>query len=100
MDRTACSFSPDGAGCGYQPARIGLEAGPLSQWLRAGLVGAGLPAVLVETREELAGKVEQIELQQSLVIKSSEDSAKADADREALRKELEARTGELDSLKT
>ena len=37
-------------GCGYQPARIGLEAGPLSQWLHAGLVGAGLPAVLVETR--------------------------------------------------
>ena len=30
--------------------RIGLEAGPLSQWLHAGLVGAGLPAVLVETR--------------------------------------------------
>jgi hypothetical protein len=56
-------------------------------------------ADLKRTREELAGKVEQIELQQSLVIKSGEDSAKADADREALRKELEARTGELDSLK-
>jgi hypothetical protein len=50
-------------------------------------------ADLKRTREELAGKVEQIELQQSLVIKSGEDSAKADADREALRKELEARTG-------
>ena len=37
-------------GCGYHLARIGLEAGPLSQWLHAGLVGAGLPAVLVETR--------------------------------------------------
>jgi transposase len=30
--------------------RIGLEAGPLSQWLYAGLVEAGLPAVCVETR--------------------------------------------------
>lgn len=37
-------------GCGYHLVRIGLEAGPLSQWLHAGLVGAGLPAVLVETR--------------------------------------------------
>ena len=31
-------------------ARIGLEAGPLSQWLHAGLVKAGLDAVLLETR--------------------------------------------------
>lgn len=31
-------------------ARIGLEAGPLSQWLHAGLVGAGFPVVLLETR--------------------------------------------------
>jgi transposase len=31
-------------------ARIGLEAGPLSQWLHAGLVKAGLPVVLLETR--------------------------------------------------
>ncbi len=38
------------AGCGHHLARIGLEAGPLSQWLHAGLVEAGLPAVLVETR--------------------------------------------------
>jgi transposase len=38
------------AGCGHHLARIGLEAGPLSQWLHAGLVQAGLPAVLVETR--------------------------------------------------
>jgi transposase len=30
--------------------RIGLEAGPLSQWLHAGLVAAGLPAILIETR--------------------------------------------------
>jgi transposase len=31
-------------------ARIGLEAGPLSQWLHAGLVEAGLPAICIETR--------------------------------------------------
>lgn len=31
-------------------ARIGLEAGPLSQWIYAGLVEAGLPAICVETR--------------------------------------------------
>ena len=30
--------------------RIGLEAGPLSQWIYAGLVEADLPAVCVETR--------------------------------------------------
>lgn len=31
-------------------ARVGLEAGPLSQWLHAGLVSAGFEAVLLETR--------------------------------------------------
>jgi transposase len=31
-------------------ARIGLEAGPLSQWLHAALVKAGFEAVLLETR--------------------------------------------------
>jgi transposase len=30
--------------------QIGLEAGPLSQWLHAGLVKVGLPVVLLETR--------------------------------------------------
>jgi transposase len=30
--------------------RIGLEAGPLSQWLHAGLVEARLLAILIETR--------------------------------------------------
>ncbi|MEM9670597.1 MAG: IS110 family transposase, partial [Pseudomonadota bacterium] len=30
--------------------RIDLEAGPLSQWLHAGMVKAGLPVVLLETR--------------------------------------------------
>jgi transposase len=30
--------------------RIGLEAGPLSQWLHAGLTKAGFETVLLETR--------------------------------------------------
>ena len=30
--------------------RVGLEAGPLSPWLYAGLVEAALPAICVETR--------------------------------------------------
>ena len=34
--------------------RIGLEAGPLSQWLHAGLVEHGLPAVCIETRHTKA----------------------------------------------
>src|ERR1700733_10589822 len=35
---------------GYQFKRIGLEAGPLSQWLFSGLAEAELAAVCVETR--------------------------------------------------
>src|SRR6476469_7134478 len=35
---------------GLPLARVGQEAGPLSQWLHAGLTGAGLEAVLLETR--------------------------------------------------
>ena len=35
---------------GGEYARIGIEAGPLSQWLVNGLVEAGLPVVCVETR--------------------------------------------------
>jgi transposase len=35
---------------GIEVSRIGLEAGPLSQWLRAGLVAAGFDVVLLETR--------------------------------------------------
>jgi transposase len=38
------------AGLGLPISRIGLEAGPLSQWLREGLIGAGLDVVLLETR--------------------------------------------------
>ena len=35
---------------GLSVSRIGLEAGPLSQWLHAGLIAAGRDAVLLETR--------------------------------------------------
>ena len=35
---------------GLRFARSGLEAGPLSPWPHAGLVEAGLPAILLETR--------------------------------------------------
>src|ERR687886_1482702 len=35
---------------GLPLARVGLEAGPLSQWLPAGLTAAGFAAVLLETR--------------------------------------------------
>ena len=41
-------------GLGLPLARVGLEAGPLSQWLCAGLVGTGFEAVLLETRHVTA----------------------------------------------
>ena len=37
-------------GLGLPIARVGLEAGPLSQWLYNGLRKAGFDAVLLETR--------------------------------------------------
>lgn len=33
--------------------RVGLEAGPLSQWLFSGLAEAGLPAICIETRHAM-----------------------------------------------
>src|ERR671910_421991 len=38
------------SGLGLPLTRVGLEAGPLSQWLHAGLVQAGFEVVLLETR--------------------------------------------------
>jgi transposase len=38
----------------WQIERIGLEAGPLSQWLFNGLAEAGLPVVCIETRHTKA----------------------------------------------
>lgn len=52
---TKVASEPEGllqhfADLGLPVARIGLEAGPLSQWLREGLVEAGFDVVLLETR--------------------------------------------------
>ena len=38
------------ASLGFAVKRVGLQAGPLSQWLHAGLKRAGFDAVLLETR--------------------------------------------------
>ena len=40
---------------GVAVSRIGLEAGPLSQWLHAGLAEAGFEVVLLETRSMIPG---------------------------------------------
>ena len=44
----------------YRFKRIGLEAGPLSQWLFSALAEAGLPAICVETRHMRAALKAQI----------------------------------------
>ncbi len=44
----------------YRFQRIGLEAGPLSQWLFSALAEAGLPAICVETRHMRAALKAQI----------------------------------------
>jgi transposase len=46
------------AGAGWK--RVGLEAGPLSQWLFSALVEAGYPAICVETRHMRAALSAQI----------------------------------------
>lgn len=45
------------AGCGGAIARVGLEAGPLSQWLCNGLSAAGLPTICIEARHAKAAMV-------------------------------------------
>ena len=40
----------------YRFRRIGLEAGPLSQWLFSALAEAGLPVICVETRHSDADR--------------------------------------------
>src|SRR5258708_26465748 len=44
----------------YHFKRIGLEAGPLSQWLFSALAEAGLPVICVETRHMRAALQAQI----------------------------------------
>src|SRR5262245_4270867 len=41
----------------YHFKRIGLEAGPLSQWLFSALAEAGLPVICVETRHMRAAQI-------------------------------------------
>jgi transposase len=51
------------ASIGEDYGRVGIEAGPLSQWLVNGLTAAGLPVVCVETRHMMAlliSKAQQI----------------------------------------
>jgi transposase len=57
-------------GTGLAFARVGLEAGPLSQWLHAGLAAAGLPVVLIETRRLRAAT-------KSMPIKTDRSDARA-----------------------
>ena len=45
---------------GYHFKRIGLEAGPLSQWLYSAFAEAGLPVICVETRHMRAVLKSQI----------------------------------------
>jgi transposase len=45
---------------GFTPKRVGLEAGPLSQWLYAQLATTGVPVVCVETRHMKAALSAQI----------------------------------------
>lgn len=37
--------------CAFEISKIGLEAGPLSQWLYSGLAREGLPVICIETRQ-------------------------------------------------
>ena len=46
----------------YRFKRIGLEAGPLSQWLFGALAEAGLPVICVETRHMRAVLQAQVKL--------------------------------------
>jgi transposase len=48
------------AAAGARWKRIGLEAGPLSQWLFSALVEAGYPAICVETRHMRAALSAQL----------------------------------------
>src|SRR3954453_5959052 len=51
-------------------ARVGLEAGPLSQWPHAGLTRAGLPALLIETRRLRAAR-------KTMPVKTDRNDARA-----------------------
>jgi transposase len=54
---------------GLRFTRIGLEAGPLSQWLHAGLIEAGWPTVCIETRHVKAAL-------KAMTVKTDKDDAR------------------------
>ena len=54
---------------GLPLTRVGLEAGPLSQWLHAGLTAAGFEAVLLETRHVKAAL-------SAMVVKTDREDAR------------------------
>ena len=57
VHETKVASEPEGlvrhfADLGFPISRVGLEAGPLSQWLRESLVEAGFEVVLLETTNQ------------------------------------------------
>src|SRR3712207_2073303 len=60
------------AGLEVMVVRVGLEAGPLSQWLHAGLTAAGHEAVLLETRHVKAAL-------SAMVVKTDRRGARGNA---------------------
>ena len=62
----------------YHFKRIGLEAGPLSQWLFSALAEAGLPVICVETRHMRDGRLEKRTSQPSAECPLSDNSGHAD----------------------
>jgi transposase len=54
---------------GFPVNRIGFKAGPLSQWLHAGLTQAGFEAVLLETRHVKAALSASISMADSTTLR-------------------------------
>ncbi len=61
----------------YHFKRIGLEAGPLSQWLFSALAEAGLPVICVETRHMRTVLKAQINGPQGRARYSTDDAGRA-----------------------
>ena len=57
--------------------RIGLEAGPLSQWLYSALAEAGLPVICVETRHMKAALSAQINATDAKMLADGADNVVA-----------------------
>src|SRR5215472_5775493 len=65
-------------GLSFPVTRIGLEAGPLSQWLHAGLGRAGFETVLLETRNVKAALYGLVAQEGATTRYVSSDNAPAD----------------------